>query len=119
ASSNNTHAHQHMPHSRHATSIKLLQDFIAPGSGGDAQKILFIMAFAAVLFGCINGSREIVKEAAIYRRERAVNLGIIPYMFSKIVVLGMLCLFQSAVLVLVVQLGEPRSEEHTSELQSR
>lgn len=84
-----------------------LQDFILPGLGADAQKVLFIMAFATVLFGCINGAREIVKEAAIYNRERAVNLGILPYMFSKIVVLGMLCLFQSVVLVLVVELGEP------------
>jgi ABC transport system ATP-binding/permease protein len=84
-----------------------LQVFILPGPGADAQKVLFIMAFATVLFGCINGTREIVKEAAIYSRERAVNLGILPYMFSKIVVLGMLCLFQSAVLVLIVQLGEP------------
>ena len=65
------------------------------------------MAFATVLFGCINGVREIVKEAAIYRRERAVNLGILPYMFSKIVVLGLLCLFQSAIMTFVVELGEP------------
>ncbi|MGI9058854.1 MAG: FHA domain-containing protein [Ktedonobacteraceae bacterium] len=84
-----------------------LQDFIVPGPGADAQKALFIMAFATILFGCINGTREIVKEAAIYKRERAVNLGILPYMFSKIVVLGLLCLLQSAVFVLVVQLGEP------------
>lgn len=84
-----------------------LQNFILPGPGSDAQKVLFIMAFATVLFGCINGAREIVKEAAIYKRERTVNLGIMPYMFSKIAVLGLLCLFQSAVLVLVVELGEP------------
>ena len=84
-----------------------LQDFITPGPGADAQKALFIMAFATILFGCINGAREFVKEAPIYRRERAVNLGILPYMFSKIAVLGLLCLFQSAVFVLVVQLGEP------------
>ena len=84
-----------------------LQSFLVLGPGTDAQKILFIMAFATVLFGCINGTREIVKEAAIYRRERAVNLGILPYMFSKIVVLGLLCLFQSAVLTFAVELGEP------------
>ncbi len=84
-----------------------LQDFLVPGPGTDAQKVLFIMAFATVLFGCINGAREIVKESAIYKRERAVNLGILPYMFSKIAVLGVLCLFQSAILVIVVQLGEP------------
>lgn len=86
---------------------QLLQDAIVQGSGGDAQKILFIMAFAAVMFGCINGAREIVKEAPIYRRERAVNLGLVPYMFSKIVVLGVLCLLQSLVLVLLVHLKAP------------
>ncbi len=86
---------------------QLLQKAIQQGSGGDAQKILFIMAFAAVMFGCINGAREIVKEAPIYRRERAVNLGILPYMFSKIAVLGVLCLFQSAILVLMVNLKAP------------
>lgn len=84
-----------------------LQDFIRMGSGTHAQEMLFIMTFATVLFGCINGVREIVKENAIYKRERAVNLGILPYMFSKISVLGLLCLFQSAVLVFIVELGEP------------
>ncbi len=84
-----------------------LQDFIRPGQGADAQKVLFIISFATVLFGSINGSREIVKEIEIYRRERAVNLGIIPYMFSKIVVLGLLCLFQSAVLLFIVNAVEP------------
>lgn len=84
-----------------------LQTFIEPGSGGDAQKYLFIMAFAALMFGSINGAREIVKEAPIYRRERTVNLGIVPYMFSKIAVLGVLCLLQSAVLVLAVNAVAP------------
>ncbi|HLX56839.1 MAG TPA: FHA domain-containing protein [Ktedonobacteraceae bacterium] len=84
-----------------------LQAFIKPLSGGDAQKYLFIMAFAAFMFGCINGAREIVKEAPIYRRERTVNLGIIPYMFSKIVVLGLLCMIQSAVMVLIVNAIAP------------
>jgi ABC-type multidrug transport system ATPase subunit len=81
-----------------------LQPFIKPGSGADAQTTLFIMAFAAVMFGCINGAREIVKEEPIYRRERTVNLGIAPYLFSKIVVLGLLCALQSLVLVVVVNL---------------
>ena len=84
-----------------------LQAFIEPGSGGDAQKYLFIMAFAALMFGCVNGAREIVKEAPIYRRERTVNLGIAPYMFSKIIVMGALCLIQSAILVLAVNAVAP------------
>jgi hypothetical protein len=85
----------------------ILQESIAPGSGGDAQKILFIMAVAAVFFGCINGVREIVKEGPIYQRERTVNLGIAPYMLSKIVILGTLCLIQSAILVLMVNSRAP------------
>lgn len=77
------------------------------GGGVNAEKTLFIMAFAAIMFGCINSAREIVKEDAIYRRERTVNLGIAPYMFSKIVVLGVLCLLQSAVLVIMVNIVAP------------
>ena len=93
---------------RHLTVDQTLQKSFNPlNSGANAQKILFIMAFAAVMFGCINGTREIVKEEPIYRRERTVNLGIMPYMFSKIVVLGILCLLQSAVLVIIVALRAP------------
>jgi len=92
---------------QHQTRQQLLQQAISPNSGADAQTLLFIMAFAAVLFGCINGAREIVKEAPIYRRERMVNLGIAPYIFSKIVVLGVFCLLQSAILVYLVNLKAP------------
>ncbi len=92
---------------QHRTKQQLLQQAISPNSGADAQTLLFIMAFAAVLFGCINGAREIVKEAPIYRRERMVNLGIAPYIFSKIIVLGVFCLLQSAILVYVVNLKAP------------
>jgi ABC-type multidrug transport system ATPase subunit/pSer/pThr/pTyr-binding forkhead associated (FHA) protein len=85
-----------------------LQDFIATGTGGlNAERALFIISFIAVLFGCINGTREIVKEASIYRRERTVNLGILPYVFSKILVLGVFSLFQSAAILLIVHLFEP------------
>lgn len=84
-----------------------LQDFIVLGKSINAQKALFLIAFVAVLFGCINGTREIVKEASIYRRERTVNLGIIPYVASKFVVLGALALIQSAALLIIVEIFEP------------
>jgi ABC transport system ATP-binding/permease protein len=60
-----------------------------------------------VLFGVINAIREIVKEGAIYRRERTVNLGIVPYLLSKILLLGVLALFQSGVLILIINAFEP------------
>ena len=85
-----------------------LQDFIIKGGNSiNAQTALFIIAIAAVLFGCINGTREIVKEASIYRRERTVNLGIFPYVASKFLILGALALIQSAAILIVVQLFEP------------
>lgn len=86
--------------------VKALQDFIVPGPGY-APTVLFLMAFSAIMFGCINAIREFVKEVAIYSRERAVNLGIVPYMFSKIVVLGVLCLLQSLVLAVCINVFDP------------
>jgi ABC transport system ATP-binding/permease protein len=84
-----------------------LQDFIGLGNSINALRALFIVAFVSVLFGCINGTRAIVKEASIYRRERTVNLGIAPYILSKIAVLGVLSLIQSAFLLLITELFEP------------
>jgi ABC-type multidrug transport system ATPase subunit/pSer/pThr/pTyr-binding forkhead associated (FHA) protein len=84
-----------------------LQDFIPVGQGLNAQRALFLLAFIALLFGVLNSSREIVKETAIYQRERTVNLGIVPYVLSKILVLGTFALFQSAVLILIVNAFEP------------
>lgn len=89
------------------TPQQALENAIAFNSGANAETVLFIMAFAAVLFGCLNGVHAIVKEVPIYRRERMVNLGIAPYMFSKIAVLGVFCLLQSAILVYFVNLKAP------------
>jgi ABC-type multidrug transport system ATPase subunit/pSer/pThr/pTyr-binding forkhead associated (FHA) protein len=84
-----------------------LQDFIVPAQSGDVQRVIFLVAFFAVVFGCINGTREIVKESAIYQRERTVTLGILPYLFSKIIVLGALALVQSVSILFIVHLFEP------------
>jgi ABC-type multidrug transport system ATPase subunit/pSer/pThr/pTyr-binding forkhead associated (FHA) protein/ABC-type multidrug transport system permease subunit len=84
-----------------------LQDFEVAGHNGDAQRIVFMLALIPILFGCITGAREIVKEVAIYRRERAVNLGILPYMLSKLLVYTLLALVQVASMVLIVNLFEP------------
>src|SRR5258708_11137469 len=86
---------------------KALQDFIVPAESGDAQRVIFLVGFFAILFGCINGPREIVKEAAIYHHEPPFNLVILPYMFSKITVLGALAFVQAASILLIVDAFEP------------
>lgn len=56
--------------------------------------LLFLLALTAVWFGCSNAARELVKERPIYLRERMVNLRIVPYLLSKLVVLSALALVQ-------------------------
>jgi ABC-type multidrug transport system ATPase subunit len=70
----------------------------------EAKKVLFMLATVGVWFGIINAAREIVKEAPIYKRERLANLHIGPYLFSKVVVLALLVIVQSAALLALVGL---------------
>lgn len=50
----------------------------------------FVLSLVAVWFGTSVAAREVVKEAAVYKRERMVNLGLLPYVGSKLLVLGMI-----------------------------
>jgi ABC transport system ATP-binding/permease protein len=70
----------------------------------EAKKVLFMLATVAVWFGIINAAREITKESAIFRRERLANLRIGPYVLSKIVILTLLVVVQSALLLGLVGL---------------
>jgi ABC-type multidrug transport system ATPase subunit/pSer/pThr/pTyr-binding forkhead associated (FHA) protein/ABC-type multidrug transport system permease subunit len=58
----------------------------------------FLMALAAIWFGCSNAAREIVSERAIYRRERMVGMSLYAYLASKIVVMLGLCIVQCGML---------------------
>ncbi|MCI0614791.1 ABC transporter permease, partial [bacterium] len=62
---------------------------------------LFMMALAAIWFGCNNSAREICKEIPLYKRERMVNLAIVPYLNSKFVVLAVLVALQCLALALL------------------
>src|SRR4051812_8722354 len=56
----------------------------------------FLLALVAVWFGTSVAAREIIRERAVYTRERMVNLGLLPYVGSKLFVLswivGLQCL---------------------------
>jgi hypothetical protein len=64
--------------------------------------LLFLMVLIVLWFGCNNASKEIVKEEAVYGRERAVNLAIRPYLASKFLILSAITVFQTLVLMAVV-----------------
>jgi len=68
----------------------------------NSQVLLFILALASVLLGLFASVYEIVKEWSVYQRERMVSLRIIPYLASKLVVLGAFAFIQCFLLMLVV-----------------
>jgi ABC-type multidrug transport system ATPase subunit len=69
------------------------------------QTLLFMMALSITLLGIFAASFEVVKEEPIYRRERMINLKILPYLSSKFVVLGAFVFIQCFLLLLVLGLG--------------
>jgi len=64
--------------------------------------LYFVMVLTAVWFGCTNSSREIVKEQAIFFRERMIGVEVPAYVFSKVRVLAMLDFVQCLTLLLIV-----------------
>jgi ABC-type multidrug transport system ATPase subunit len=65
----------------------------------EAKKLIFMLATTGVWFGVINAAREICKEANVLRREQLAGLRVGPYLGSKVIVLFVLVLVQSALLV--------------------
>ena len=64
--------------------------------------LLFLVAVIVMWFGCNNAAKEIVKEEAIYGRERAVNLGILTYLGSKFLLLSVVSAVQTFLLVGII-----------------
>ena len=74
------------------------------GARIEAKKLVFMLALTGVWFGVINSAREICKEAAVLRRERLAGLSPGAYLLSKLGVLSLLVIVQSALLVGVIAL---------------
>ncbi|MGF1430621.1 FHA domain-containing protein [Kitasatospora sp. LaBMicrA B282] len=66
-----------------------------------ALNALLLLCVGGVLTGAANAVRELVKERAIYQRERAVGLSRSAYLCSKVVVLGTVTVVQAVVLTMV------------------
>lgn len=67
----------------------------------DAIMVALMIVISMTWVGAANAIREIVKEFAIYRRERSIGLSISAYVVSKVVVLGALTILQAIVLVFI------------------
>jgi ABC-type multidrug transport system permease subunit len=70
-----------------------------------ALRVLFVFTCAGLWVGFSTSLQEIVKEAAIYLRERLVNLGLFAYLGSKITILSGLALAQTLLILIIILIG--------------
>ena len=76
--------------------------FVHPGSD-DRRMPTFVMGVKSaarlrLFYSCAGrglvrhgiSAREIIRERPVFKRERMVNLGILPYLFSKLFILGII-----------------------------
>jgi ABC transport system ATP-binding/permease protein len=93
-------AHASAHASAHATAIGHVV-----ASNDAASSLLLILVICACFAGAFNAVRELVKERAIYSRERAAGLSTASYLGSKLAVLGFISGVQAAVMVLIGLIG--------------
>jgi ABC-type multidrug transport system ATPase subunit/predicted component of type VI protein secretion system len=86
-----------------APIIAFLTYFVM-GKNQPRDFIYFILSLVAVWFGTSVAVREIIRERPVYKRERMVNLGLVPYLFSKLFVLGFIVSVQCLLLFLPLKL---------------
>ena len=72
-----------------APIIALLTYFVM-GENLPRDFAYFVLSLVAVWFGTSVSAREIIRERAVFKRERMVNLGILPYVVSKLLILGII-----------------------------
>lgn len=89
--------------------ISLVKDGNQYYEASVTKALLFALTCSAFWLGMLNSIQEICKERVILRREHMTGVHLIPYVLSKFVVLGLLCLVQTAMLVGVFasQVGTP------------
>jgi ABC transport system ATP-binding/permease protein len=86
------------------------------GDPFEVMTLLFLAAIIPFLIGSLSSMREIVKEKAIYIRERTVNLKILPYVASKMFIGLLLSLYSAAALLAVMLIKIDFSHMDTGEI---
>ncbi len=69
-----------------------------------ARQLVNMVALAIVQAGTFIAAFEIVKEKAIFQRERAVNMKVLSYLLSKLLVLGGVAVFHVLSMLLILGL---------------
>jgi ABC-type multidrug transport system ATPase subunit len=72
--------------------------------------VMFFAYLATMWFGCSNAAQEIVKEIAIYRRERLVGVGAHSYLASKFIFLIGLTSLQALLLYATITIAKEKGD---------
>ncbi len=72
--------------------------YLVVGSKSPRDFPYFMLALVSIWFGTSVASREIIRERAVYARERMVNLSLLPYVASKLFVLALIVSLQCLLL---------------------
>ena len=78
--------------------IIALLTYLVVDAKGQRDFPYFILALVALWFGTSVAAREVIRERAVYNRERMVNLRLLPYVGSKLFVLLLIVSFQCILL---------------------
>ena len=84
--------------------IIALLTYLVTGASSQRDFPYFILALVALWFGTSVASREVIRERAVYNRERMVNLRLLPYVGSKLFVLMLIVSFQCFLLFATLKL---------------
>ncbi|MEN3608279.1 FHA domain-containing protein [Plantactinospora sp. ZYX-F-223] len=79
----------------------------ASGPSLEPAQLLVVLIVGGIFIGLAGGIRELVRERAIYRRERAVGLAPSAYLGSKLLVFAVVTAVQAALFVVVGLAGRP------------
>lgn len=96
-----------------APLLAVLISFVADGKQFEqyemTKSLLFALSCSAFWVGMLNAIQEICKERTIMKREYMTGLSLGAYVSSKIIVLGILCLIQSAMItgVFIIMVALP------------
>ncbi len=96
-----------------APILGLLISFVADGKQFEqlemTKSLLFALSCSAFWVGTLNSIQEVCKERVILRREYMTGLRLDAYIFSKLIVMGLICVIQALLLttVFAVTVGTP------------
>ena len=62
------------------------------------ESMLFMLSLSCLWFGMSAAVRELISDQVIFRRERRVGVGTLPYVLSKVSVLGIIVAIQACIL---------------------